>query len=423
MSDVRFDRAPSPRYRMAASPWIHGHMLREVLSGALRRGPDVERFETAFAAFVGAPEAVAMPMCRVAIHRVIAHYAADGDVLMSPYTIVDVVNMVLAAGARPVFVDVDPVTCAIDPAALAARFTPRTRAVLVTHLHGIAADIRAISRLCAERGVPLIEDVAQALGGAVDGRRLGAWGDAGVFSFGTFKNVNTGFGGMVTTRDPALAAALRAWLAPLPWFSTRSIVRKLAQGAVADALAAPAWYALGLYRLMRHGVLHDVAWINRLSAIELDTRRRESLPGYYLGRYTPGQARAALRQLPAIDADADARVAAAAVYHAGLGHLSGAPPGPKGRENVYTYYPFRAARRRELLRWLMAAGRDVAPQHLHAVCDLPPFQAFGACPVASRVAREVVLLPTWPGYGADDLARNVRVIVTWYDRGCPDWRA
>ncbi len=419
---VRWDRAPAPRYRMSASPWIHGHMAREVLSGTLRDGDDVAVFERAFAAFVGTRFAVAMPMCRVAIFAVLRHLAPGGEVLLSPYTIVDVVNMVLAAGARPVFVDVDPRTCAIDPARLADRFTPRTRAVLVTHLHGIAADIEAIRCVCRERGVPLIEDVAQALGAEVGGVRLGAWGDVGVFSFGTFKNLNTGFGGMVATSDPELAEACRAFLAPLPWFRTRSIVRKLAQGAVADALAAPGWYALGLYRLMRYGVLGDVEWVNRLSRIELDTSRREVLPAYYLGRYTPGQARAGLMQLPGIDRDADARIAAAFAYHRGLGHLAGAPPAPDGRRHVYTYYPLRVSRRSDLLKWLMDCGRDVAGQHLHAVSALPAFANGGACPVAERVASEVVLLPTWPGYGAEDVARNIDVVRWWFEAGCPAYR-
>lgn len=417
------------RYRIYGGARNYARAARDLLLGAHRRDREVPALEEALAARFHAPHAVVTTLARVAIHDLVRHFVPPGRaLLLSPYTIVDVVNAVVAAGARPVFVDVEAATGNLCPAALARVLASGAAndaaAVLVTHLHGVAADVEGVRAVAAAAGLPVIEDVAQAMGARIGDRALGTFGEAGVYSLGAYKNVNAHFGGVVVTPDASVAAAVRAARAARPLFPTRHLLRKLRESLVTDLMAAhPAWGALW-WPFFRLAFLRDWERVNRALRIELDTALRPTMPAYMLGRFTDLQARAARAQLPDIDAHARLRIAAAARYHAGLsGHPDLLlPPPPDGIRHVYTYYAVQVrgpaeqvrARRHGLLRALAAAGRDVAAQHLHDVSSLPDFVRFGGrCPEATRVAGAVVLLPTYPGYDGAQVDANLAAIRAW----------
>jgi dTDP-4-amino-4,6-dideoxygalactose transaminase len=133
-----------------------------------------------------------------------------GDEVVTPtYSFFATAGCVMRLGATPVFVDVDPTTFNIDPAALARAITPRTKAILPVHLYGLCADMDAILAVAARAGVPVIEDAAQAIDAKDHGRAAGSLGTAGCFSFFPSKNLGAfGDGGFITTSDPALAKEL-----------------------------------------------------------------------------------------------------------------------------------------------------------------------------------------------------------------------
>jgi perosamine synthetase len=174
-------------------------------------GPYIERFERAFADYVGVSHAVAVSNGTVGLHLALhALGIGSGDeVLVPDLTFVATAHAVLQTGATPVFVDVEPDTWCIDPLAAKRAITPRTRAMIPVHLYGHPADMDAIQRLADEHRLLVIEDAAEAHGAEYRSRRVGSIGIAGVFSFYGNKIITTGEGGMVTTNDTALAARLR----------------------------------------------------------------------------------------------------------------------------------------------------------------------------------------------------------------------
>ncbi len=183
--------------------------LREPLAnGWLTQGPKVAAFERAFAERHGVPHALAATSCTTALHLILAALGlGPGDEVVVPaFTWVATANVVLYCGATPVLADVDPRTYNIDPADLARRLTPRTRAVLPVHLFGLCADMDALAG--AAPGLPLVCDAACAVGAAYKGVPAGALGLAAAFSFHPRKPVTTGEGGMVTTADAALAETM-----------------------------------------------------------------------------------------------------------------------------------------------------------------------------------------------------------------------
>ena len=181
--------------------------LREPLeSGWLTQGPKVAAFEKAFAARHGVGHALATTSCTTALHlALLAAGIGPGDEVVVPaFTWVATANAAVYCGATPVFADVDPATFNIDPADLARRITPRTRAVVAVHLFGLPADIDAI-RAVLPGDVVIVEDAACAAGAIYRGRSAGGLGAVAAFSFHPRKSITTGEGGMVTTGDAALA--------------------------------------------------------------------------------------------------------------------------------------------------------------------------------------------------------------------------
>jgi dTDP-4-amino-4,6-dideoxygalactose transaminase len=185
--------------------------LREPLeSGWLTQGPKVAAFERAFAERHRVRHAVATTSATTGLHLALAALGiGPGDEVIVPaFTWVATANAALYCGATPVFADVDRRTFNVDPADVARRVTPRTRAVIPVHLFGLCADIEVL-RAVLPAGVAIVEDAACAAGGARRGVPAGGLGDVAVFSFHPRKSITTGEGGMVTTNDDRIAERAR----------------------------------------------------------------------------------------------------------------------------------------------------------------------------------------------------------------------
>jgi dTDP-4-amino-4,6-dideoxygalactose transaminase len=187
--------------------------VRAVLeSGWLTQGPWVKKFETAFAVRHNVPHAVATTSCTTALHlALVAAGAGPGDEVIVPaFTWVATANVVVHCGARPVFVDVSRESYNIDVAAVKRAVTPRTKAIIPVHLFGLCADMDALAAVLPAQ-VTIIEDAACATGGSYHGQSAGALGHMACFSLHPRKSITCGEGGVVTTRDPALAERLEIY--------------------------------------------------------------------------------------------------------------------------------------------------------------------------------------------------------------------
>ncbi|MER7416145.1 DegT/DnrJ/EryC1/StrS family aminotransferase [Micromonospora peucetia] len=188
------------------------YVLDAVRSGWVSsHGPYLRRFEEEFAAYCGSASAVATANGTVALHLVLAAAGiGPGDEVVVPaLTYVATANAVTYCGASPVFADVRADTWCLDPEAVRALVTPRTRAVIAVDLYGHPADYPALREVCARHGLLLIADAAESFGARVEGRPTGGLADASTFSFFGNKLITAGEGGCVTTSDPDLADRMR----------------------------------------------------------------------------------------------------------------------------------------------------------------------------------------------------------------------
>jgi perosamine synthetase len=190
-----------------SSPWLDDReveLVAEVLaSGRLSLGPTIGRFEEAFAEVVQAPYAAAVSSGTAGLHLLcVAAGVGPGDeVVTSPYSFVASANCAIYEGATPVFADVDPRTLNLDPAAVEAAVTERTKAVVAVDIYGYPCELDELRSICDRHGLALIEDACEALGARYRGAPVGSQGPPAVFAFYPNKQLTTGEGGMVTTHS------------------------------------------------------------------------------------------------------------------------------------------------------------------------------------------------------------------------------
>ncbi len=198
-------------------------VMRVLRSGRFVLGPEVEAFESEFAAYCGADFGIGVDSGTSALHLALraAGVGPGDEVITVPFTFIATVSAIAYTGATPVLVDIDPISLTMDVDQFEAAITPRTRAVLPVHLYGHPADMRPILEIAERHGLVVIEDAAQAHGAEYGGRRAGSLGHIACFSFYPSKNLGAfGDGGALTTSDPVYARRLRGlrnWAAEQPY--------------------------------------------------------------------------------------------------------------------------------------------------------------------------------------------------------------
>ena len=201
-------------YISVAKPLIGEEEKRAVMevldSGQLAQGSRTEAFEKAFAEYIGTKHAIGVNSGTAALIVALqAHGVGPGDeVITTPFSFIATATSIIACGATPVFVDIDPFDLNMDPDQLEAAITDNTKAVMPVHIFGHPARMTEIAQICEDNELALVEDAAQAHGAEHQGRRVGAFG-TGCFSFYPTKNMTTGEGGIITTNDDEVARLCR----------------------------------------------------------------------------------------------------------------------------------------------------------------------------------------------------------------------
>jgi perosamine synthetase len=204
------------RFVPLSKPWLderEEELVADVLrSGRLSLGPAVDRFEEAFAEVVGAPYAAAVSSGTAGLHllTVAAGVGPGDEVITSPYSFVASANCAVYEGATPVFADIDRRTLNLDPEAVEAAVTERTRAVVAVDIYGYPCELDELAAICDRHGLALIEDACEALGARYRGQPVGARGASAVFAFYPNKQMTTAEGGIVTTHSEEEWTLLRS---------------------------------------------------------------------------------------------------------------------------------------------------------------------------------------------------------------------
>ena len=198
--------------RPSLGPEEETAVLQVLRSGWISQGPKVAEFERQFAAYVGAPHAIAVSSCTTALHlAMVAAGVGEGHEVICPsLSFIATANVIRYMGATPIFVDIDPISYNLAPARVEEAISPRTRAILAVHQVGMPAAMSELAEIGERHGITLLEDAACAIGSTYRGERIGhPHSLLACFSFHPRKVLTTGEGGMITTADAGLASRLR----------------------------------------------------------------------------------------------------------------------------------------------------------------------------------------------------------------------
>ena len=379
-------RKPRATYLPFAVPHITQAEIDEVVdtlrNGWLTTGPKTKRFECEFARKVNAPYAVAVNSATAAMHLALdAIGLQPGDEVIVPvYTFTASAEVIIYFRARPVFVDVDPVTCNLNPAQLEKCITPRTRAIIVVHIAGLPAEMDSILSIARAHNLPVIEDAAHAFPARYRGRMIGSMGDLTAFSFYATKTLSTGEGGMLTTANAEYAE--RASMQSLHGISRDAWKRYGAEGS---------WY----YEVIQAGYKYNMTDIaaalglHQLARCDWLLERRQTIAKRYTEVFS---------QWPEL----------------------GTPPNPPHIEHAWHLYMLRLQLERltitrdafiqELARANIGTSVHFIPLHLHPFYRETYQLVPGDFPVALDIYQRVISLPIYPGMSDDDVEDVIAAI-------------
>lgn len=377
-------------------------------------------FESKLNKFLNSENALFVNQARIGVFltiKSIIDKTGKTEIVVSPYTIADVINMVILAGGEPVFVDIEEDTCNINPNLIEANITENCSAVLVTHLHGRMCNMELIKEIADKYSVYLIEDAAQSFGAKQNGQYAGTIGDVGIFSFGLYKNVSSIYGGAVVSKDKELFKSISESHSEFNKFKSTWYLKKLLKGLVTMIATSNLLFRPVVLPIIKFGYFKNIKFINKFVETELDVSRKTELPDIYLTKPSKFQTFLAYKNLSMVKNDEDKRIEYAKIYQNRLNQYSELKfqDNTNSSDNIYTYFPVYLERMEELRSYLIKNNIDVGPQHYKNTASILSFEDFYKnCSVAERVSKNLLLLPTYPRYGEKNITKLCNLISLFF---------
>ncbi len=379
----------------------------------LIQGPHIEAFEQEFAQFLGGGH---VRTCSTEYGRMALYFIlkaldlpAGSEIIVPAFTFWVVPEIARVAGLTPVFADVDPTTFTLSPAAVARAITPKTRAILPTHLYGLACDMDPILELAQQHNLKVIEDCAHSLGATYKGRMVGTLGDGSFFSFQAFKPLNTYGGGLGWVKDAEIARKVGELADAEQWPDEKRIEGILKSGKWQHTFIRPKVFTFSLFPIWFVASYTGSKPEERLWE---GVRSLSPLPEKYRGRFTNVQAaigRAGLKHLPDF-------IERTRRHARRLDELLGDVPGivipqtPAGRTHVYYQYCPYVPEARTIVKRCIRRGVDVAPMHVDVCTRMDLFGWQGAGMPGADHAATAVQVPVYESLSDQEIDRVGRLV-------------
>jgi dTDP-4-amino-4,6-dideoxygalactose transaminase len=402
-----------PRFSPSFSPAEAAIAARHFV-GVQDDAGEVARFEARFAAFIGARHAIMTPSARYAFYLLLQAMGIgeEDEVVMPGLTYFAIPSIAVTAGVKPVFADTGLTSHVLDPAAFEAAITPRTKAVVPTHLYGTPCDMDAILAIARRHGVRVIEDCAQSTGARYKGARVGNLGDAAYYTFGLTKNITTLSGAMITTNDDAVAAYCREQMDTSAYGDTSKAAKEALTGVAMMLATHPAIYPWTLHPVIRAGNLLGKDPIHEPFG-EPEVLYPEIPSGFRKARPRAAQAAVGAKQVERIEELNGARQRNGRWLDAHLRGIPGLtlPTYPDGAEPIYMSFVVHHPRRDALMAALLKRGVDTTTGYMNDCSDHELFPTFRRpCANAATTKREQLHLPVHPRMDARDLEHMAKAV-------------
>jgi dTDP-4-amino-4,6-dideoxygalactose transaminase len=385
------------RYGVRVPPHTDEIIERCTAKGEIYQGPLIQEFEQVFQSRFGPGTAIATCYGRMAFYNILKalNLPEGSEIVVPALTFWVIPELARQVGLRPVFADINANTFTLDPDALARAITPKTRAVVPTHLYGLPCDMDPIMKLARQHNLAVIEDCAHALGATYRGQPVGTFGDGALFSFQTIKPLNAFGGGMALVKDPEVARRVRTVVEALPWPTTKRIENRFKV-----AKAQRLFGRNGVFTVTAFPILWVTSWFDWNPDVYLWEKIQplKPLKPEYLERFPNIQAALGLDGLQYFDEWTRATQAHA---HTIDKILSGTPDvqtpvAPSDRTHVYYQYCAYVPDRDDLVKRCIRRGVDIETLHVDVCTELPLFADLSPAPAPNALrASEAVQVPVY----------------------------
>ncbi|MBD1147249.1 DegT/DnrJ/EryC1/StrS aminotransferase family protein [Pelagibacterales bacterium SAG-MED31] len=341
-------------------------------------------------------------------------------VIMSPFTIFDLVNMVLCAGGIPVFSDVEKKSITINIENIIKVYDNSVAAIIITHTHLLNSDIEQIKDFAQKKNIILIEDCAISFGTKINNKLVGTIGDISFFSFGVFKFISSLNGGMILAKDKKIFNKICIANEDFKKIDLKIIIKNYFKCIFISFTTNNFIFKYFSSTIIKFGLLNNIKFINNFSKNDPKPFLQKKLPDNYKKRISNSQSSRILKQLPNFLDDFKIRIKHAQLYYNNLKDIDEIiiPDFEESQCNGWINYPIFYKNRDNLLKYLFQNNRDIAIYFYRDCNQLEIFKEYKNYNLKNiaEVVKEIIILPTYPRYNEQQVIMNIKLIRKYFKK-------
>jgi dTDP-4-amino-4,6-dideoxygalactose transaminase len=390
------------------------NFLKEILKGTIYKQNKIN-FERSFANYIGvsSENVIALSRGRLALFLAVKAVITSekNEIIMSPFTIFDLVNMVVVAGGIPKFID--PTNAPhISKNDIENQITNKTSMVLITHYHTTNQEISEISKFLKEKKIFLMEDCAISLGSFLKNKHVGSFGDFSLFSFGLFKFVSSYIGGAIYVKDLKIKSKIMIEIKQWKQISIFQLTKYFFRSLKFYILTTSSIFKNITFPIFRYGHLRDIKLIKNQAKNDPDIQVYSKINSLYQLLPTQFQKREWQRQIFKIDEYKNKRLLNAQKYYNGLKknkYITIVKPNLE--TDTFLHYPIEVKQKSNFISYLMKNDIDVSPYYYRVCSDEKGFiKFFCDCPNLRSYEKKLVMLPTYPSLSSAYIDKIIKLI-------------
>jgi len=363
----------------------------------------INEFENQFSQYIGCKHSLAFPFARTAIYYALKakDFPPGSEILMPPITIKPILDIVLELKLKPVFVDIDPNTLCFDLDQLKKSNNSNTKAALFTYLFGMVPKLDDMTSYCKENDIFMIEDFSQCLNGKFDGKKVGGFGDVGIYSSSSIKTLDTYGGGLLVCNDDELYKQLHDSQSKLKPPSRIQLIRKIITNLIRNLATQRIIFHTLVFPLLRLASFFNPNSVQKHTG-DRDKKMIKSLPDEWFTSYTSFQAKFGLKMLAKVEKEDKKRVSNVEYLKNNALNVN-YPKGIKGADNVYWQFVAYFSSPKETLAYFHSKKIDTSTTSLAKISTLPSYPCQGITPNADKLYNNGFFIPAYPGLHQKDL--------------------
>ena len=400
----------------------HFNFIKDVFLGKITSGNNILPLENDLKKYLNVKYVNLLYRGRLGIYLAVKSIISPdkNEIILPPLTIFDVVNMVVCAGAKPVFVDVDLKNFCPNLNEIKKYHNQKTAGIILTHMHKCADDIYNIHDFCKKNQIKLIEDAAIGFGASLKQRKLGTIADIGVYSFSMFKFVSTLNGGAIVTNIDEIGQKINDELKSFKNPKIKNLIKKFIYGLIINISTYTPIFKLFTFWLVKLGYIKNINFIKSLTKNDPKPYQLEKLPEHYKLNISDYQARCIKDQLPEVDKNYYKRKIFFKTYYDGLNDIKELkiPLYEQNVEDPYISFPILYNERDKLIKFMFLNNRDIAHYFYRNCNDIEFFSKYFNPKINNikMIVNNIILLPTYSKYSLSDVQKNIKIIRKFFKK-------